>query len=84
MEYQALPYIMRYESYKHSPFKGMYITIARWCNQPSYFKKLSFRQFCIRTKECGSESSLRYLNEFEQLYPDIAKEYFDMKWSDYL
>lgn len=82
MRYHALPYIMRYADYKQSPYKGMYVTIARWCNQPSYFKKLSFRQFCERTKECGSDSSLRYLREFESQHPEIATKYFDMKWID--
>ena len=83
ISHQALPYIMRYSGYRDSPFRGMYITIARWCNQPSYFKKLSFRQFCEKTKECGSDSSMKYLNEFEQFHPYIAEKYFDMKWSDF-
>lgn len=39
MSYQALPYIMRYKDYEKSPYRGMYITLARWCNQPSIFKK---------------------------------------------
>ena len=39
-------YIMRHEYYNRSPYKGMFITLARWCNQPSFLKKKSFRQFC--------------------------------------
>ena len=82
MRYHALPYIMRYKDYELSPYRGLYVTLARWCNQPSYFKKLSFREFCKRTAECGSNSSMRYLTEFESRCPDIAKKYFDMKWVD--
>ena len=51
MEYGCLPYIMRFEEYKNSAFKNMYIQLARWCNQPSFFKKMSFRQYCVRNEE---------------------------------
>jgi len=80
MSHHALPYIMRYKDYKLSPYKGMYVTVARWCNQPSYFKKLSFREFCEKTRECGSDSAIRYLTEFERDHPEIAQKYFDMRW----
>ena len=46
MKHGCLPYIMRYESYKDSPWRTLYVQIARWCNQPQFFKKKSFRQFC--------------------------------------
>lgn len=46
-KYSALPYIMRYEKAYTSPYPGMYSAIASWCNQPSFFKKMTFRQFCI-------------------------------------
>lgn len=51
MEFGCLPYIMRFEKYKDSRFKNMYIQLARWCNQPSFYKKMSFRQFCVRNEE---------------------------------
>lgn len=73
--YKALPYVMRYEDYKLSPFRGMYITIARWCNQPSMAKKKTFREFAAMQK-----ASKRYADEFEAACPEIATEYFDMRW----
>src|SRR5690606_4780088 len=30
MKYGCLPYIMRYDSYKNSPWRSLYIQIARW------------------------------------------------------
>lgn len=51
MEYGCLPYIMRFEDYKKSRFKCLYTQLARWCNQPSFFKKMSFRQYCVRNEE---------------------------------
>ena len=49
--YSCLPYIMRYQNkneapWKKSKYRGFYITLARWCNQPSFVKKMSFREFC--------------------------------------
>lgn len=51
MEYGCLPYIMRFEEYNSSRFKSLYIQLARWCNQPGFYKKMSFRQYCIRNEE---------------------------------
>lgn len=82
MSYKALPYIMRYQDYKLSPYAGMYTTIARWCNQPSYFKTKSFREYCFDTMG-QAESARRYASEFERQHPEIATEYFDMRWSDF-
>lgn len=80
MSYQALPYVMRYKDYELSPYRGIYIAVAGWCNQPGLFKSMSFREFCIRK----SKATERYLSVFENDYPEIAKKYFDMKWSDHL
>ena len=79
MRYKCLPYIMRFERYRDSPYSGMYITLARWCNQPSFFKKKSFREFCFSTNG-QSASAGRYASQFETEHPDIAARYFDMKW----
>lgn len=80
MQFGCLPYIMRHENYEKSPYKGMYINLARWCNQPSFYKKKSFREFCLANGE--NSSTVRYMNEFEKDYPEIAKQYFDMKFED--
>lgn len=82
MSYKALPYIMRYALYRKSPYRGMYDTIARWCNQPSFVKKKSFREFVLNTPG-QNKSAPKYMAEFEQKHPEIAAEYFDMKWSDF-
>lgn len=76
-KYRCLPYIMRYKNYKLSKWKGIYITLARWCNQPHLVKKLSFRQFC---EKCGG-SALRYMREFQKEHNDIAEKYFDITFS---
>ncbi len=91
VRYKCIPYIMRYAGkdyapWEHSEYKGMYITLARWCNQVSLFKKLSIRQFAEK-QQASSKSDkpcapMRYLTEFEQKHPEIAEKYFDICWRD--
>lgn len=84
MNYQCLPYIMRHENYIKSPYRGTYINLAAWCNQPSAFKKKSYREFVEyqqsrHQKEC---SEMRYLKQIEKDIPELAERYFDMKYMD--
>lgn len=81
MRYQALPYVTRFNRYMESPHRGMYITVARWCNQPSQFRKKSFRQFVM--DEGLNHSPYRYAAAYEEQHPDISK-YYDMRMADYV
>lgn len=82
MKYKCLPYIMRYADYKTSPYKGFYINLASWCNQPSQFKKKSFREWCETDYQRGHKSTKRYLDIVEQAFPDLAAKYFDIKFEE--
>lgn len=82
IDHRCLPYVMRYKDYEKSPFRGMYVTIARWCNQPSFIKKKSFREFIRAAEERGEKASVQYAEEFEKWHPMIADKYFDMKWKE--
>lgn len=86
MEYGCMPFVMKYKDYVKSPYKGFYMAMAWWCNQPSKFKKQSFREFCEANQERAKISSdcaaMRYLKEVERDFPDIAKKYFDLKYDD--
>lgn len=83
MKYGALPYMMRYADYKQSRWASLYNTIAAWCNQPNFFTKFSFRGYCEYGKKLGRNGLLRTLKEFENEYPEVAKEWFDKKCDDY-
>lgn len=77
MRHRCLPYVMRYNRYTESPYRGMYITIARWCNQPGFFKKKSLREFAISN---GIDSACyKYVCDFEKQFPEVAF-YFDMRF----
>lgn len=43
--YNCLPYLMRHKNFLHSPNPHAYTQIARWCNQPHLFLKMSFADF---------------------------------------
>ena len=80
-KYGCIPYIMRHNNYHNSPFRGMYVNLARWCNQVQMFKKKSYREFVwfhegITKKE---HSTIRHTKEFLSVYPEIEK-YFDFKF----
>lgn len=77
--YHCLPYIMRFNRYIESPYQGVYKTVTSWCNQPSFFKKKSLREFGIASFNDGRKSRLKYIEDFENLYPEF-KKYMDMKW----
>lgn len=87
MQNQCLPYIMRYHDYVYSKYRGMYIQLARWCNQPSIFKKMSFREFIernllyVKGNKCAATEALRV---FLEDHEDFPNKYLDVKYSDYV
>ena len=84
IQYKCIPYIMRFEKYNESPYRGMYITLARWCNQPSMFKKNSILTYSRDVKSNGIKSSAyRYIMDFKDKHPDVAEKYYDLSWFTY-
>ena len=79
MKYNCLPYIMRFNRYLESPYQGVYKTVAAWCNQPSFIKKKSLREFGLMPANKDYARN-RYITEFEKKFPEFC-EYMDMKWS---
>lgn len=78
MKYHCLPYIMRFNRYLESPYQGVYKTVGAWCNQPSFFKKKSLREFGVISGVASARN--RYIVDFEKMYPEF-KEYMNMKWN---
>ena len=77
MQNRCLPYVMRFARYTESPYRGVYVTIARWCNQPSFFKKKSLREFA-ELNDMNS-ACYKYLRDFEKKSPEVA-HFYDMKY----
>lgn len=79
MKHRSLPYIMRFMKYIESPYANLYIQIARWCNQPAFFKKKSFHEFAkLREGGIGWRTMLKAESDIPELIG-----YFDMKWRNY-
>lgn len=70
--YRALPYIMRFNKYEESPYRGIYVTIARWCNQPGFFRNLSLNEFIDKTVLRGEKAPTQYREDFLKKYPVLA------------
>lgn len=79
MRYQCLPYIMRFNRYIESPYSGMYITLARWCNQPNLFKKASLNEFVAIDHRKSTDERIE---QIKKDIPDLANKYFNIKFSD--
>ena len=82
MRYKCIPYIMRFNKYEESPYRGMYINLARWCNQPSFFKKKSFEEYCRMDCHVGRATE-KYLNDFLNNNPQFIfnhSDYLTMKY----
>lgn len=66
--YDCLPYIMRFASptdkpWKRSPFKHLYSAMARWCNQPNFFRKLSIWEYMEHDAKIRRQSVIPEMRE---------------------
>ena len=73
MKYGCLPYVMRYKDYELSPYKGIYIAAAGWCNQPSLFGKLTFEEYC-KIQGMSVKSRKKYDMNFDAYLQDGGKK----------
>ena len=83
MQYGCLGYIMRHEDYHNHPLSNIYVQIARWCNQPQFYKKMSFWEFCYRNQTFWEENTLK-LKVDKQLksYEEFVKDYNNGYYND--
>lgn len=60
---------LRYNKCKESPLYGSYVNIACWCNQPSLFNNLSYKQFCEKDdlRKSGGKGLSATWRYYEQL-----------------
>ena len=88
MQFGCLPYIMKYMSYNDSKYRGIYVQLGRWCNQPGIFKKMSFEEFCVRNQHYSKTSNdcapLRALKLLKADAPEVYEQYAKLKYSEVL
>mgnify|MGYP004471766321 CR=1 FL=1 len=83
MRYGCLGYIMRHEDYKKAPISNIYVQIARWCNQPGFYRNMSFWQFCYKNQTYWEEHTLGIKHErlktYEEFLIDLNNGYYEDK-----
>lgn len=78
MRFGCLGYVMRHADYENHRLGNIYTQVARWCNQPQFYKKMSFEEFVLRNQSYQEEhsastnicKSLSTYNEFKKTYKD--------------
>lgn len=82
MRYGCLPYIMRHEDYKKAPIPNIYVQIARWCNQPGFFRNFSFWQFCYKNQTFWEEHTLGRSPSRLKSYEEFIEDYNNGKYDE--
>jgi hypothetical protein len=77
MQYGCFGYVMRHEDYKNHELCNIYVQIARWCNQPQFFRYMSFWEYCYRNQSFW-EQNTRKLDVPNQ----ISYEEFERRYSE--
>lgn len=78
MSFGCLGYVMRHADYENHRLGNIYTQVARWCNQPQFYKKMSFEEFVLRNQSYQEENSsstktcksLATYNEFKKTFAD--------------
>lgn len=75
MQYGCFGYVMRHTDYKNHDLSNIYVQIARWCNQPQFYRYMSFWEYCYRNQSFWEQRTKKLevpnqipFNEFEQRY----------------
>ena len=83
MRYGCLGYIMRHEDYHKAPLPNIYVQIARWCNQPGFYRNMSFWQFCYKNQTYWEEHTIgikhKRLKTYEEFLEDFENGYYEDK-----
>ena len=82
MQYGCVGYVMRHQDYHNAPISNLYVQIARWCNQPQFYKKMSFWEFTYRNQSYWEEHNLNcfdrpLLMSFDEFEKDVRDGYYD-------
>lgn len=66
MRFNCLGYVMRHEDHKEAPIPNIYIQIARWINQPAFYKKMTFWEFVYFNQVLWNRKNISNLNRPEK------------------
>lgn len=75
MQYGCFGYVMRHADYEKHCLSSLYVQIARWCNQPQFYRHMSFWEYCYRNQSFW-EQKTRHLDVPNQIpYEEFERRY---------
>lgn len=77
MTYGCVGYLMRHQDYLNAPISNLYVQIARWCNQPAFYKKMSFWEYTYRNQTYWEQNAGFEVLEEIKSYADFSLDYED-------
>ena len=57
MQYGCFGYVMRHTDYQNHELCNIYVQIARWCNQPQFYRYMSFWEYCYRNQSFWEQTT---------------------------
>ena len=81
MQYGCFGYVMRHEDYHNHELSNIYVQLARWCNQPQFYRYMSFWEYCYRNQSFWEQKTLKRtdvpnLKSYEEFLEDRANGYY--------
>ena len=82
MQYGCFGYVMRHEDYRNHEMNNIYTQIARWCNQPQFYRYMSFWEYCYRNQSYWEQTTLKRtdipnLKTYEEFVTDRNNGYYN-------
>lgn len=82
MQFGCFGYVMRHEDYKNHELSNIYVQIARWCNQPQFYRYMSFWEYSYRNQSYWEQTVLKRsdipnLKSYDEFLVDRANGYYD-------
>lgn len=77
MQYGCFGYVMRHEDYHKHELSNIYVQIARWCNQPQFYRYMSFWEYCYRNQSYWEQTTLKRDIPNLKSYKEFKKDYDD-------
>lgn len=82
MQYGCLGYIMRHEDYHNHALSNIYVQIARWCNQPGFYRNMSFWEFCYKNQSYWERTSRHINGPALRTYEEFEADYLAGKYGE--
>lgn len=82
MQFGCFGYVMRHEDYHNHELSNIYVQLARWCNQPQFYRYMSFWEYCYRNQSFWEQRTLKRVDvpnikSYEEFLVDYENGYYN-------